>query len=198
MLSDEDMTPIGALWEERAIGAAAGNPEAAAEAALVHGAQAGDRACFERLYRIHSGRVYALCLRLTRRAEEAEELTQEVFVRAWQNLSHFGAEGHFKAWLTRVAVNLVAGERRTRGRRGIHEEWNEETPELRPAAAPELSVDLEHAIGLLPEKARTVFVLHDVQGYRHEDIARITGAAVGTTKAQLHRARRRLREVLKS
>ncbi len=168
------------------------------EWSLVREAQKGDRASFESLYRLHSGRVHALCLRLCGRAEEAEELTQEVFVRAWRNMGTFREPGHFRAWLTRVAVNLVMTARRTLARRGNPLPLDETTrrhsaPDPAPPGA---RVDLERAISTLPDRSRTVLVLHDIYGFRHEEIAAMTGSAVGTSKAQLHRARRRLREVL--
>lgn len=165
---------------------------------LVREAQNGDRSSFESLYRLHSGRVHALCLRLCGRVEEAEELTQEVFVRAWKNMDTFKEPGHFRAWLSRVAVNLVMTGRRTLARRGNPLPLDET---IRPRGSPDpvhpgSRVDLDRAIATLPDRSRTVLVLHDIYGYRHEEIAAMTGSAVGTSKAQLHRARRRLREVL--
>lgn len=168
---------------------------------LVQRAQQGETSCFEQLYRLHVGRVHALCLRMIGKGSEAEEMTQEVFVRAWQNLPKFKGQTHFPAWLHRVAINLVRNEWRTRARRGVHQELDEERPEVesaRPRAVPGLRADLEQAIAGLPTGAREVFLLHDVHGYRHQEIAEMTGRAVGTTKAQLHRARRRLREAMKS
>ncbi|HXV78047.1 MAG TPA: RNA polymerase sigma factor [Candidatus Polarisedimenticolaceae bacterium] len=165
----------------------------------VLGAQRGDRRCFEQLYRRHCGSIYALCLRLGRRSHEAEEMTQETFVRAWQHLDTFREPGHFGAWLNRVAVNLTLSARRRRSRRGeplpLFEEFVP-TGETASGAGGESRVDLDRAIACLPDGARTVFVLHDVHGYRHHEIATMTGIAIGTAKAQLHRARKRLRELL--
>src|SRR5881398_998874 len=139
---------------------------------LIQRAQQGDQAAFEALYRAHVGRVYALCLRLTADRARAEELTQDAFVRAWERLASFRGESAFSSWLYRLTVNVVfLGQRAGQ-------------------------LDLERAIAALPPGAREVFVLHDVEGYRHHEIARLNGIAVGTSKAQLFRARRLLREAL--
>ena len=164
---------------------------------LVRRAQAGDRAAFRRLYEDHVGRVYALCLRLTGDPEDAMERTQDVFVRAWGKLGSFRGEAAFATWLHRLAVNVVLTDRRSAGRR----ERRAETaagmgPRSEPAPRAGLAVDLERAIATLPPGARAVFVLYDVEGYRHEEIAEMTGIAAGTSKAQLHRARKLLREAL--
>jgi RNA polymerase sigma-70 factor (ECF subfamily) len=169
------------------------------ESGLVRSAQAGDLAAFERLYRSKVGLVYAICLRMAGRAPLAEELTQDVFVRAWQKLPSFRGESAFGTWLTRLAVNVVLSERRDRGRRDARLTL---APDVETLAAPVppkdsgTALDLERAIAGLPEQARRVFVLHDVEGWKHPEIARQTGLAVGTCKSQLHRARRLLREVL--
>ncbi len=168
------------------------------EAELIRQAQAGGRDSFERLYRLHSGRVFALCRRLSAKVEDAEELAQEVFVRAWQHMHHFQSPDHFSAWTRRVATNIVINERRTRARRGVasmFDETDAHTAETTPGSG-DSRVDLENAISRVPRRARTVFVMHDVYGYRHREISEITGVAVGTSKALLHRARRRLQEVL--
>lgn len=171
------------------------------EATLVGRAARGDIGAFEELYRANSGRVYVLCLRMTGDPALAEELAQEAFVRAWQKLGSFRGASAFSTWLHRVTVNVVLGHRRSNARRetrlqvvgddfqggmGVEEAW------------PAESIDLERAIAALPDGARTVFVLHDVEGYRHREIAGLTGIAVGTSKAQLHRARRILRKALTS
>ncbi|HEY7471142.1 MAG TPA: sigma-70 family RNA polymerase sigma factor [Gemmatimonadota bacterium] len=164
---------------------------------LVRRAQDGDRAAFQRLYEDHVGRVYALCLRLTADPEEAMERTQDAFVRAWRKLGSFRGDSAFSTWLHRLAVNVVLAERRASGRRERRTEAaGMEGPRLAPAPRPGLGVDLERAIADLPPGARTVFVLYDVEGYRHEEIAEMNGIAPGTSKAQLHRARRLLREAL--
>ena len=132
-------------------------------------------------------------------AERAEELTQDVFVRAWTRLSSFRGDSAFGTWLHRIAVNAVLQKRRGDRRRELRIETREHL-ELETAGAtherPGEKMDLERAVADLPEGARAVFLLHDVQGYKHHEIADMMGLAVGTTKAQLHRARRLLREML--
>jgi len=185
--------------EDETILTEASDPRQASEWSLVRRAQEGDRSSFEQLYRMHAGSVYALCLRLSRKPQEAEEMTQEVFVRAWEKLERFRSPGHFAAWLKRVAVNLTITARRTVARRGEPQPLFEEYGVPGDDCGERISgarVDLEKAIAALPGGARTVFVLHDIHGYRHGEIAEMTGTAMGTTKAQLHRARKRLREYL--
>jgi RNA polymerase sigma-70 factor (ECF subfamily) len=165
----------------------------------VRRAQQGDVAAFEQLYRQNLDRVFALCLRLSSDGVRAEELTQDVFVRAWQKLGSFEGKSAFSTWLHRLAVNVVLGDRRAEGIRigkvfGTDDLEAYETPGRPPD--PGQAMDLERAIATLPPGARTVFVLHDVEGYKHEEIAEMHGLAVGTCKAQLHRARRLLREAL--
>lgn len=166
---------------------------------LVRRAQAGEEAAFEALYRAHAGRVFALCLRLSGDRTRAGELVQDVFVRCWERLASFRGESAFGSWLYRLAVNLVWMTNRSERRREARVLPVEDPQPLeRPGEAPRagLSVDLERAIAALPEGAREVFVLFDIEGYHHEEIARMTGIAVGTSKAQLFRARRLLRERL--
>jgi RNA polymerase sigma-70 factor (ECF subfamily) len=165
----------------------------------VRRAQQGDVAAFERLYRENVDRIYALCLRMSGDAVRAQELTQDVFVRAWEKLAGFEGKSAFSTWLHRLAVNVVLGSRRSEGIRvgkvfGTDDLEAYETPSRPPD--PGDAVDLERAIATLPPGAKTVFVLHDVEGYKHEEIAELHGIAVGTCKAQLHRARRLLREAL--
>jgi len=164
---------------------------------LVRRAQGGDRSAFRRLYEDHVGRVYALCLRLTGDPEDAMERTQDVFVRAWGKLGSFRGEAAFATWLHRLAVNVVLADRRSAGRRERRVDVAAALgPRSQPAPRSGLAVDLERAIAALPPGARAVFVLYDVEGYRHEEIAEMTGIAAGTSKAQLHRARKLLREAL--
>jgi RNA polymerase sigma-70 factor (ECF subfamily) len=164
---------------------------------LVRRAQAGDRSAFQRLYEDHVGRIYALCLRLTGDPEEAMDRTQDAFVRAWGKLGSFRGEAAFPTWLHRLTVNVVLSDRRSAGRRERRADAAAvEGPRVQPAPRAGLGVDLERAIARLPPGARAVFVLYDVEGYRHEEIAEMTGIASGTSKAQLHRARRLLREAL--
>jgi RNA polymerase sigma-70 factor (ECF subfamily) len=165
---------------------------------LIRRAQLGDRVAFEELYRAHVGRVYALCLRLTADRALAEERTQDAFVRAWERLATFRGESTFSSWLYRLTVNEVLLGRRAERRREQRIVTSEDPAALeRPReAGGGLALDLEGALAALPPGAREVFVLHDVEGYRHEEIAQLTGIAVGTSKAQLFRARRLLREAL--
>jgi RNA polymerase sigma-70 factor, ECF subfamily len=172
------------------------------EAELVRRAQAGDRVAFEQLYRDNVRRVYALCYRMAGTADLAEELAQDVFIRAWQRLGTFRGESAFSSWLHPLTVNVALSERRSRRRRVARvmttddlSEFEKPGPPLR-ADGPESGFDLERALATLPPGARAVFVLHDVEGYKHEEIAQMTGVATGTSKAQLHRARRLLREAL--
>jgi RNA polymerase sigma-70 factor, ECF subfamily len=169
------------------------------EWALILRAQQGDLAAFEALYRQHVRRVYALCLRLGGNVALAEELTQEAFVRAWKKLDQFRGESAFSTWLYPLAVNVALAERRSRRSRDAHTFLTDDVgAHERPPASvdPGVRLDLERAVAGLPAGARAVFVLHDVEGYRHAEIAEITGVTVGTSKAQLHRARRLLKERL--
>jgi RNA polymerase sigma-70 factor (ECF subfamily) len=167
-------------------------------------ATAGDRPAFERLYRTHVNRVFALCVRMTNDRSAAEELTQDVFVRAWQKLSLFRGDSAFGTWLHRLAVNVVLNARKTEGRDrkrfgGKESDEIDEPLEWQVTArpvTPGLAMDLEAAIGLLPPGARRVFVLHDVEGYKHEEIAEQLAITTGGSKAQLHRARMLLRKAL--
>jgi RNA polymerase sigma-70 factor (ECF subfamily) len=166
---------------------------------LVARAQAGDQTAFRELYRQHAGRVYALCLRLTGDGRDAEERTQDVFVRLWDKLRSFRGDSAFSSWLHRLAVNVVLNEQRTTGRRERRVMPAEDPDHVAGAqhAAPlHLNIDLERAIAELPDGAREVFVLYDIEGYGHADIAQLVGIAEGTSKAQLFRARRLLREKL--
>ncbi len=160
---------------------------------------------FESLYRQHSGRVYALCLRMSGDPTLAGDLAQEAFIHVWERLKSFRGESRFSTWLHRIAVNVVLGEQRSRWRREARVvddgDLAMETAERsgrRGAVGPVpgRAADLERAIASLPKEARRVLVLHDVEGYRHPEIAEMTGRSVGTCKSQLHRARRLLREAL--
>jgi RNA polymerase sigma-70 factor, ECF subfamily len=175
-------------------------PSAAPPASLtVRRAQKGDVAAFEELYRENLGRVYAVCLRLCGDSGRAEELTQDVFVRAWEKLDSFQGRSAFSTWLHRLAVNVVLGERRSEKVR-VGKVFATDDLEAFDSPSkgmdPGDGIDLERAIAALPPGARAVLVLHDVEGYRHDEIAEMHGTAVGTSKAQLHRARRLLREML--
>ena len=195
-----------------------GNDRPATPEEVIHRARSGDRGAFEELYRDHVGRVYALCLRLTGDPMRAEEATQDAFVRAWRKLNLFRGESSFGSWLYRLTTNVVFMEHRSRKRR---ESRLTAVPDFEQAEAPSgaaggslsgdaarfnparqappaayAAIDLERAVARLPEQARQVFVLHDVEGYRHAEIAHLLGMAVGTSKSQLHRARRALQAFL--
>jgi RNA polymerase sigma-70 factor, ECF subfamily len=179
------------LQRDRAINR---NDTDAVEAAL---AASGDAHAFERLYRAHVGRVHSLVRRMLN-DEDADEVTQDVFVRAWQKLGTYRGEAAFGTWLHRLAVNLILGRRQLLGQR--RDRFLPDDTALASVSArrdgPEVSLDFESAIARLPHGARQVFVLHDVEGYRHEEIADLLGLAVGTSKSQLHRARMALRQHL--
>ncbi len=168
---------------------------------LVERAQDGDTGAFEALYRRLVGRIYALCLRMARDGQRAEELTQDVFVRAWERLGSFRGEAKFTTWLHRLAVNVVLQAGRTKGRREAREELTDDPEEYLGRVKEEFPgtrIDLERAIASLPEGARTVIVLRDIYGYKYDEIATMQGVALGTVKAQIHRARNMLKERLSS
>lgn len=169
---------------------------AAEERRLVEEAVRGSTAAFEELYRLHVGRVHGLCLRMTAQRETAEDCTQEAFVQAWRNLPRFEARSGFGTWLHRIAVNAVLTHRRRRGESlaaaASIEDEAAELVEDTAAADPILLGDLETAVASLPAGARHVLVLAGVYGYSHEETAAMLGIAVGTCKAQLHRARQLL------
>ncbi|EQD26621.1 ECF subfamily RNA polymerase sigma-24 factor [mine drainage metagenome] len=168
---------------------------------LVRRAGLGEVWAFERLYRTHHGHLYALCLRLTGNVQSAEECTQDTFIRAWQSLIRFQARSSFGTWLYRIGVNTVM----ERYRRELRQSLclvpfeTDEVEQVPSGDAPlGLSCDLDRAILQLPIGARVVFILHDIEGYGHPEIASWLHLAVGTSKAHLHRARRLLRARLGS
>jgi len=184
---------------------------------LITRAQEGDVAAFEQLYRRHVGQIYGLCLRLVADPVQAEILTQDVFVRAWEKLGSYRVRGVFAGWLHRLAVNVVIEDRRQAARwarrvqplveKKSEGESNRESAtreldttdfaesQVAPAPTEDL-IDLDRAISALPLGARLAFVLHDVMGYPHAEIAAMTHSATGTIKAQVHRARSLLRRAL--
>ncbi len=162
-------------------------------------ARAGDLQAFEQLYRGLVGRVYAMCLRMTADPARAQDQTQETFVRAWRALGTYRGETGFSAWVRRIAINVVLGDRRTQSRRIQERPLDGPRAVEYPthAAAPGSEIDLERAVSRLPPRAREVFVLHDVEGYRHDEIGVLLDVSSGTSKSQLHRARKLLREALR-
>ena len=164
-------------------------------------AQAGEREAFDALYHAHVDRVFGICLRMCAERGEAERLTQDAFVRLWKRIASFRGDSEFGSWLYRLTVNVVLEDSRSTRRRSARVDNVEDPGYFDRGHAPEAEhtesrMELEAAIARLPEGARHVFVLHDVQGYKHEEISNLMGIAVGTVKAQLHRARRLLREKL--
>jgi RNA polymerase sigma-70 factor (ECF subfamily) len=174
---------------------------------IVRAAQRGDEAAFAALYDAYAPRVYALCVGLAGDREAAAELVQDVFVRVWEKLGSFRGDSAFSSWLHRLAVNVALESKRTGQRRSLRvmiaadlQSSDSAGPMLLegPANAVDtgLAMDLEGAIARLPAGARAVFVLHDVEGYRHDEIGERLGIAEGTSRAHLFRARRLLREAL--
>lgn len=169
-----------------------------ADAGDVSAAAAGDVRAFEALYRRHAGRVHGVIWRLVGGVHaRAEELVQETFVRAWQRLDSFRNESRFSTWLHRLAVNTALMDlRASRSRPQGTEAPLDQVPVEGHVENPGLRLDLERAVAALPPRARAVLVLHDVEGWQHQQIAVELGMAVGTSKAQLHRARQLLRRHL--
>jgi RNA polymerase sigma-70 factor, ECF subfamily len=157
----------------------------------------GDAIAFERLYRRHSARIHSLCRRMLN-PEMADDVTQDVFVRAWQKLHLFRGESAFGTWLHRLAINVVLAKRADAAKQR-NRFSDDETIWERAAARPyagDTRMDFEAALAKLPEGAREIFVLHDIEGYKHEEIASLLGVSAGTSKSQLHRARMALRDVM--
>jgi RNA polymerase sigma-70 factor (ECF subfamily) len=171
----------------------ASGPEA--DVALAAG---GDAAAFERLYRTHVAKVHSLARRMLG-SHEADEVTQDVFVRTWQKLGTFRGDAAFATWLHRLAVNVVIERRRSyaiqRERISDDESAIERAAVVRPGRG-DLALDFEQALASLPDGAREVFVLHDIEGYKHREIAAMLDIASGTSKRQLHRARLLMRKRL--
>lgn len=164
----------------------------------VHKAAGGDHEAFERLYRSHVGSVHALARRMVG-DDVADDLTQEVFIRVWEKLGSFRGDSKFGTWLHRLAVNHMLTRRETlrkREARTVTGEGVLDRHTARPQRSSGAAVDLERAVGRLPDGAREVFVLYDVEGYGHEEISGFMDIAVGTSKSQLHRARMLLRGYL--
>ena len=172
-------------------------------AALVALAARGDVGAFEKLYAKSAGRVYAVCIRMTGDPERAREYTHDAFVRAWERFSTFRGEAAFETWMHRLAVNVVLTARRGDRRREARlvPTADDEATEADPAfgrSAPDVEsqIDLERAIAALPPRAREVFVLHDVEGYKHDEIADRLELQASSVRAQLHRARQLIMRML--
>jgi RNA polymerase sigma-70 factor, ECF subfamily len=178
------------------------------EAEAIEGAKQGDGGCFEFLYGLHQRRVYSLCLRMTGNTQEAEDRTQDSFLQLYRKIASFRGDSAFSTWLHRIAVNSVLMHMR---KRGLPEVSLEETLEPTEEGGPQRNygsddqvlagsidrVNLGRAIETLPPGYRSVFVLHDVEGYEHNEIAEMLGCSMGNSKSQLHKARMKLRGVLK-
>jgi len=178
------------------------------EAEAIERAKQGDAAAFEALYNLHKRRVYSLCLRMTANTAAAEDLTQEAFLQLFRKIGTFRGESAFSTWLHRMAVNVVLMQLRKKGLAIVPLEENieaeEETPKKELGADdPRLagSIDrmqLQRSIASLPPGYRMIFLLHDVEGYEHNEIAEMVGCSIGNSKSQLHKARMKLREILRT
>ena len=165
----------------------------------VERAQRADTRAFEALYRLHVGKVYGLCLRMTGNPAEAEDCVQDAFIQAWDKLDRFRGDSSFGTWLHRVAVNVVLGRMRKSKREHDRIQAVNDVHPVRESVGDTGEVrDIEAAMNRLPSGARHVFVLHAVYGYSHDETGEMLGIAAGTSKAQLHRARRLLQQQLES
>jgi RNA polymerase sigma-70 factor (ECF subfamily) len=189
-------------------GASKKSGEKLSEAEAIERAKQGDAAAFEVLYNLHKRRVYSLCLRMTTNTAEAEDLTQEAFLQLFRKIGTFRGESAFSTWLHRMAVNVVLMQLRKKGLQLVplddENEGEEETPKKDYGAQDNVlagSLDrlqLKNAIDRLPPGYRNIFVLHDVEGFEHNEIADMVGCSIGNSKSQLHKARMKLRELLKT
>ncbi len=184
--------------------AAAQSPDSMSDHALARLAAEGDMASFEQLYTRHNRRVYSLCLRMTGNVPEAEDLAQEVFIQLFRKIGSFRGESAFTTWLHRMTVNQVLMHFRKKGVRLEQTTDDGETPVQVVRGTEDArrmpvvdKIALDNAIAKLPTGYRTVFILHDVEGHEHEEIAKLLGCSVGTSKSQLHKARMKLRHLLR-
>lgn len=176
---------------------------------IIHLAQQGDAAAFEQLYKSHSRRVYALCLRMVGNPTEAEDLTQEAFLQTYRKIQTFRGESSFSTWLHRVTANIVLMKLRRKKHAEVSLEESTEYDEESHSPRNEFGradlqltgsidrINLQRAIDQLPPGFKSIFVLHDIHGYKHNEIAQILGCSTGNSKSQLHKARMRLRALLK-
>jgi RNA polymerase sigma-70 factor (ECF subfamily) len=191
------LTSLGVATLRRERDAATGGAGGDAETADAALAASGDGSAFERLYRAHAARVHSLVRRMMG-LETADDVTQDIFIRAWQKLGTFRGEAAFGTWLYRLAVNVILARRTSLGVE--RERFPDSAEALNTAAgrphAPDVAMDFDDAVSRLPDGARQVFVLHDVEGYKHEEIAAMLDIVPGTSKSQLHHARMALRRYL--
>jgi RNA polymerase sigma-70 factor (ECF subfamily) len=178
------------------------------EAEAIERAKQGDAEAFEVLYNLHKRRVYSLCLRMTANTAEAEDLSQEAFLQLFRKIGTFRGESAFSTWLHRMAVNVVLMRLRKKGLSVVPleetMETDEESPKKEPGAQdPSLAgavdrLELQRAVEALPPGYRTIFVLHDIEGFEHNEIADMVGCSIGNSKSQLHKARMKLRDSLRT
>ena len=179
------------------------NVSSAKDFELTQAAAAGNMSAFEEIYQRHHRRVYSICLRMLQNATEAEDLTQDVFIQLYRKIGSFRGDSAFTTWLHRLTVNQVLMHFRKRnvkfektteeGETPVQVVGGTENPRKMPVVD---KIAIENAIAQLPNGYRNVFVLHDVEGYEHEEVAKILGCSVGTSKSQLHKARLKLRKLL--
>jgi len=178
------------------------------EAEAIERAKQGDAEAFEVLYNLHKRRVYSLCLRMTANTAEAEDLSQEAFLQLFRKIGTFRGESAFSTWLHRMAVNVVLMRLRKKGLSVVPleetMETDEESPKKEPGAQdPSLAgavdrLQLQRAVEALPPGYRSIFVLHDIEGFEHNEIAEMVGCSIGNSKSQLHKARMKLRDSLRT
>jgi RNA polymerase sigma-70 factor, ECF subfamily len=192
------------LWSNAGQTVAESLVKPATDYALAQASAEGNMQAFEELYQRHNRRVYSLCLRMTQNVSEAEDLAQEVFIQLFRKIGSFRGESAFTTWLHRLTVNQVLMHFRKRSVKMEQTTEEGETPvqivtgTQNPNQMPVVDrIALDKAIGQLPPGYRTVFLLHDVEGHEHEEIARMLGCSVGTSKSQLHKARMKLRGLLR-
>ena len=178
------------------------------EAEAIERAKQGDASAFQALYDLHKRRVYSLCLRMTANTATAEDLTQEAFLQLFRKIGTFRGESAFSTWLHRMAVNVVLMQLRKKGLAVVPLEETTESEDESPKKEPGADdvrlagaidrMQLQNAIAELPPGYRTIFLLHDVEGYEHNEIADIVGCSIGNSKSQLHKARMKLRDLLET
>jgi len=195
--------PTSKATRPPAFASAAAGPARADELALVERCRAGDLAAFEAIYRAHSGRLYSVACRVLGNPTDAEDMLQEIFLAAHRKLETFRGESALGTWLYRLAMNLCLDHLRSRATRSgqltdaLDDEYGlDDTGSRHLAERTVAKMDLERAMAQLPEGCRTAFVLHDVEGLEHREVAEILGIAEGTSKSQVHKARMRLRAML--
>ena len=198
-------TEVFPIWQSKSGAKTKTEPVPLSDHALAVAAAKGDVKAFETLYERHNRRVYSLCLRMTQNPTEAEDLTQEAFIQLFRKIGSFRGESAFTTWLHRLTVNQCLMHFRKRSVKLERTTEEGETPVQvvrgteNPNSMPVLDrIALDNALKQLPPGYRTVFLLHDVEGHEHEEIAKILGVAVGTSKSQLHKARMKLRSILKT